>query len=242
MELHGVIQDRRHVFFVMDLMQSDLTAVLGRRSSMPSRPKLRRWMAQVALGIDALHNMGIIHRDIKPENLLISPDGKNVRITDFTNSWIAPLRYAGTPFERTEPLLWYETYAEEKTGTREYLAPEIQVGHAYGPSVDWWSLGCVIFELLTKDTLFPDTEHLTAFIRHRNAYRPASEFLLHRAHYLLDSEVDLLSGLLHIHPANRFRLEQLQRHSWFKTPEYACDSPCPLCAELTQHVPQRQYG
>lgn len=91
-----------------------------------------------------------MHRDIKPENILLVPGTSNVRITDFTNAWVAPLRNIFTPSQHTEPLCYHRTYSRHNIGTRSYLAPEMHSNHWYGPSVDWWALGCVLFDLLTK--------------------------------------------------------------------------------------------
>lgn len=96
------------------------------------------------MGLNALHNLGIIHRDIKPENLLIDSRG-NMRITDFGTSYIHP----------SAPVFLDLGYCDEIAGTCEYMAPEIAImdtqhrqdRRKYGPMVDYWALGCVAFDL-----------------------------------------------------------------------------------------------
>ena len=104
--------------------------------------------------------MGVIHRDIKPENILITPGSNyaHVRITDFTNSWISkdyqagPITSGGYGHKRKrEPVKWWRRYSRKYIGTKEYLAPEIRRRQWYGPCVDWWALGCVVFDLLVGD-------------------------------------------------------------------------------------------
>jgi serine/threonine protein kinase len=91
--------------------------------------------------------MGVIHRDIKPENILIVPNSSNalVRITDFTNAWV---------HEDHEPLKWWRNYSRRYIGTKEYLSPEIQRLDWYGIMVDWWALGCLIYDILVGDVSF----------------------------------------------------------------------------------------
>ena len=98
-----------------------------------------------ALGIDALHNMGVIHRDIKPENIFLVPGTSQayVRIGDFTNAWVHD--------DPSEPLKWWKTYSKRYIGTKEYLAPEIYRREWYSLTVDWWALGCLLYDLLVGD-------------------------------------------------------------------------------------------
>lgn len=80
-------------------------------------------------GIGYLHLNGVIHRDIKPENIIIS--GGVLKICDF--GWSAI------------------TYSERKTfcGTLDYLSPEVANGEKYDVKIDSWSVGVLLFEMLT---------------------------------------------------------------------------------------------
>lgn len=88
-----------------------------------------------ALG--TLHAAGVIYRDLKPENVLIGADGY-LKITDFGLSKV------GLDNTRKEGAT--KTYSF--CGTPEYLAPEIIEGHGHDKSVDWWSLGAILYEML----------------------------------------------------------------------------------------------
>lgn len=89
--------------------------------------------------------MGIIHRDIKSENILID-SRENIRIVDFGLSYIES---SGMPLRQGMD------YAIEFLGTPPYMAPEIlrnkdmppRRRRRYGKAVDWWALGCILFEL-----------------------------------------------------------------------------------------------
>ncbi|KAI0088378.1 kinase-like domain-containing protein [Irpex rosettiformis] len=206
MELHAVLQDPERVVFVMDLMESDMFSVLASASPPPT---VRRWIAQIALGIDALHNMGVIHRDIKPENILLVPGASQafVRITDFTNAWVHE--------DPLVPLKWWKNYSKRYIGTREYLAPEIYRREWYGLTVDWWALGCLVYDLLVGDALFPDERAINFYIGWRREGKAAQSYLAYRANFLDEDEIELMAGLLALEPHKRFRLEHLEKQSFF---------------------------
>ncbi len=86
--------------------------------------------------IRCLHQNGVIYRDLKPENVLLDSNG-NLKITDFGLSKIG--------LESND--------SNEKTysfcGTPEYLAPEIIMGVGHDKAVDWWSLGALLYEMLS---------------------------------------------------------------------------------------------
>jgi len=88
----------------------------------------RFYAGEVFLAIRHLHSLGIIYRDLKPENVLLDADG-HVKLTDFGLS------------KESET-------ADTFCGTPVYLAPEIWMRKMYGFEVDYWSLGCVLYEMV----------------------------------------------------------------------------------------------
>ena len=83
-----------------------------------------------------LKNIGIVHCDLKPENIVYTSDNKNIKIIDYGSAtYIDDTNY------------WY-------IQTRPYRAPEVVLGCPFDYSVDMWSLGCVLYELMTGETLF----------------------------------------------------------------------------------------
>ena len=91
---------------------------------------------QMAIALQYLHYKNIIHRDIKPENILIGLDG-NIRLCDFG----------------------FSCYNSGKTlcGTVDYIAPEIITNKVYDHSIDYWSLGILLYEMYHKNTPFQNT-------------------------------------------------------------------------------------
>ena len=97
-----------------------------------SENRARFYAAEIALGLHYLHSQGIVYRDLKPENLLLDADG-HIRITDFG---LSKPDVSGNELRSL-------------CGTPEYLAPEILNRTGHGRAVDWWSLGALLYEMLT---------------------------------------------------------------------------------------------
>src|SRR5437667_760184 len=102
---------------------------------------------QVASALAAAHEAGIVHRDIKPENIMLRPDGY-VKGLDFG---IAKLAEEELPaaMPRDEALLLVETNLGSILGTVRYMSPEQACGEHVDQSTDIWTLGVVLYEMLT---------------------------------------------------------------------------------------------
>ena len=96
------------------------------------------YCTQIILAIYHLHKHSIVYRDLKPENVLIDKDGY-AKLTDF-----------GLSKENIKGNFDTKTLC----GTPEYLAPEIVDRKGHGFAVDWWSVGCIVYEMLTGQPPF----------------------------------------------------------------------------------------
>lgn len=100
---------------------------------------------QLLEGLDFLHLNRVIHRDMKPQNILILENEMKIKITDF-----------GLARIHCNP----QTALTSVVVTLWYRAPELLLGCDYSTAVDLWSIGCIIYELLTLKTLFPGNSEL----------------------------------------------------------------------------------
>lgn len=129
-------QDRRP-YLVMEYVEgASLRKMLGTRLPLPQVVSI---VGQVCEALEYAHQRGVVHRDIKPENILVTPQGL-VKVTDFG---IAKMTAAVT------------VTSDRIVGTPEYISPEQAKGEAVGPASDIYSLGVVLYELLTSQVPFP---------------------------------------------------------------------------------------
>ncbi|XP_052248346.1 ribosomal protein S6 kinase beta-1-like [Dreissena polymorpha] len=91
------------------------------------------YLSEITLAIEHLHSHGIVYRDLKPENILLDLQG-HVKLTDFGLCKESVLEGSVT-----------HTFC----GTIEYMAPEILMRTGHGKAVDWWSLGALMYDMLT---------------------------------------------------------------------------------------------
>ncbi|HVS03272.1 MAG TPA: serine/threonine-protein kinase [Thermoanaerobaculia bacterium] len=132
------------LFLVQEYLSGeDLTAKLQRRQPIPLADKLR-WLGQVASGLAAAHDQGVLHRDVKPGNIRILADG-DAKIMDFG---IAKLLQEQTQLTRTGMTV----------GTVSYFSPEQVTGGAMDRRSDIFSFGLVMYELLAFAPAVPGTE------------------------------------------------------------------------------------
>ncbi|MFD7959923.1 serine/threonine-protein kinase [Streptomyces zaomyceticus] len=124
------------LFLVMELVEGDSLAGSPSDPLVLPAERVAVVAAHAAAGLAAAHRQGVVHRDIKPGNLLVDADG-TVKLADFGIA-----RFVDDPSAAL-------TTTGQIVGTGLYLAPERALGQPASPASDVYSLGCVLYQLLT---------------------------------------------------------------------------------------------
>ena len=160
--------------------------------------KTRFYIMELVLALEFLHKNNMVYRDLKPENILLDAKG-HIKLTDFGLSKIL------------------ETESDKAftiCGTPQYLAPEILQKKGYNKAVDWWSLGCVMYEMLTGKIPFAIKRGVKLNMK---IYEQGVKYPDH----LYKNAKDLIKKLLVIDPNERLGSgpdgsENIKKHPFFK--------------------------
>ncbi|XP_078044952.1 ribosomal protein S6 kinase like isoform X2 [Augochlora pura] len=190
-------QGRKTLYILTDYVGGgELFSLVEECGALPENV-VRIYVAEIALAIDFLHNVGVVHRDIKATNVLLDVEGHAVIIDFGLAKWL-------THAERTNTLC----------GTPEYMAPEILKKQYYGQEVDWWSLGVLACIMLTNQYPAGAISELLPEDRGTNYAAPGT--LPPNAETISAAAKDLLKRLLQPDPSLRLRsLFGLQRIAFF---------------------------
>ena len=141
--LHDFATEQGITFAVTELLEGETLRQRLERSALPWRKSLEIG-ASIADGLAAAHAKNIVHRDVKPENIFLTSDGR-VKILDFG------LARAESPAPQTETRPFVAGLTETGTvmGTVGYMSPEQLRGERIDGRSDLFSLGCVLYEMLT---------------------------------------------------------------------------------------------
>ena len=141
-------QELELLYFVMDLVLSEdglPYSVENASFEDLEEDTALAWFVDVCEALDYIHSQGIVHRDIKPGNLLVKTDG-HVVLTDFG---IAKVN-AGKMKEEVNPAMTMRIDGNITVlGSNHYMAPEVEMGGEVTPAADAYSLGVMMFEMLT---------------------------------------------------------------------------------------------
>ncbi|MBN3284067.1 KPCD kinase, partial [Polyodon spathula] len=193
--LYSTFQTKEHLFFVMEYLNGgDLMFHIQEKG----RFDLYRatfYGSEIVCGLQFLHAKGIIYRDLKLDNVMLDKDG-HVKIADF-----------GMCKEN----VFGENRATTFCGTPDYIAPEILLGQKYSFSVDWWSFGVLLYEMLIGQSPFhgDDEDELFESIRMDTPHYPR---------WITKETKDILEKLFEREPTRRLGIVgNIKTHPFFKT-------------------------
>jgi serine/threonine protein kinase len=148
-QIHSVDQVDDTCFLVLELVPGETLEERIARGALPVDEAVDV-CRQIAEGLEAAHEAGVIHRDLKPANVRLTPDGK-VKVLDF--GLAKPTGVDGETGSTVDSVL--ATEEGRVIGTPTYMAPEQARGKPIDRRVDVWAFGCVLFECLTARRAFP---------------------------------------------------------------------------------------
>ncbi|XP_063702959.1 mitogen-activated protein kinase ERK-A [Culicoides brevitarsis] len=140
------IDQMKDVYIVQCLMETDLYKLL--KTQRLSNDHICYFLYQILRGLKYIHSANVLHRDLKPSNLLLNTTC-DLKICDFGLARVADPEHDHTGF------------LTEYVATRWYRAPEIMLNSkGYTKSIDIWSVGCILAEMLSNRPIFPGKHYL----------------------------------------------------------------------------------
>ena len=191
-------QDKDNLYIITEFMQGGELFFHLHKEKRFKDEKAKFYIIEIILAIEYLHKNKMLYRDLKPENVLIDTNG-HIKLTDFGLSKIIQ-----KPKEKAYTIC----------GTPQYLAPEVLSDKGYDCTVDWWSLGCVLYELLIGRSPF---RILLGDSLNEDFYK--KKILI--PDYVSDEAQDLITKLLIINPLKRLGYGEdgaykIKQHPYFK--------------------------
>ncbi|XP_059241129.1 ribosomal protein S6 kinase alpha-6 isoform X2 [Mustela nigripes] len=194
-KLHYAFQTEGKLYLILDFLRGGDVFTRLSKEVLFTEEDVKFYLAELALALDHLHQLGIVYRDLKPENILLDEIG-HIKLTDF-----------GLSKESVDQ----EKKAYSFCGTVEYMAPEIVNRRGHSQSADWWSYGVLMFEMLTGTLPFQGKDRNETMNMILKAKLGMPQFLSAEAQ-------SLLRMLFKRNPANRLGsegVEEIKRHLFF---------------------------
>lgn len=196
--LHDIVEESGRIFIVLEYCTGGDLAAYIQRYGRFSEDDARHFMIQLATGLKVLRENNLIHRDLKPQNLLLSTNDRN-----------AVLKIADFGFARS---LQPQGLAETLCGSPLYMAPEIMQSRKYDAKADLWSVGTILFQLVTGNPPFSGNSQIQLM---QNILRSNE---LHFPHDIVGDLhpdcIDLCQKLLRRDPVERLSFEEFFNHKF----------------------------
>ena len=195
-------ENGEYIFIVMEYIKGgSLTDYMKSQKFNFTERRAAELIYQLAKGIKYLHKYGIIHRDLKPDNIMLTEasDKGNIKIMDFGLSKILGKKEKST----------------DGFGTLTFVSPEVLIRKPYNKEVDIWSLGVILYLMLSGDLPFDDPDDDEQKIAKSIVYKEV-EFPEEKFGKRSKAVIELIKGCLTKDPKNRLKIDEILKGEWLK--------------------------
>ena len=199
-------ENGEYIFIVMEYIKGgSLTDYMKSQKFNFTERRAAELIYQLAKGIKYLHKYGIIHRDLKPDNIMLTEasDKGNIKIMDFGLSKILGKKEKST----------------DGFGTLTFVSPEVLIRKPYNKEVDIWSLGVILYLMLSGDLPFDDPEDDEQKIAKSIVYNDV-KFPQEKFGKRSKAVIDLIKGCLTKDPKTRLKIDEILKGEWIKQQLY----------------------
>lgn len=209
--LYWTFHDRENLYFIMELAKNgELLGYIKKLGSFDIA-STRYYAAQLVETIEAMHQVGVLHRDLKPENILLDADMR-IKVADFGSAKLFKKdeKRAAAASDETSSSAPQSERARTSSfvGTAEYVSPELLTEKQVSESSDWWSFGCLLFQMLCGRPPFKGASEYQTFqkIMKRDFEYPPG---------LSSEAVSLLDSILVLDADQRIKYKDIKTHAFF---------------------------
>ena len=195
-------ENGEYIFIVMEYIKGgSLTDYMKNNHFNFTEKRCAEIIYQLAKGLKYLHKYGIIHRDLKPDNIMLTEasDKGNIKIMDFGLSKILGKKEKST----------------DGFGTLTFVSPEVLIRKPYNKEVDIWSLGVILYLILSGDLPFDDPDDNEQNIAKAIVYQEV-KFPNEKFGKRSKAVIDLIKGCLTKDPKNRIKIDEIIKSEWIK--------------------------
>ncbi|XP_065451669.1 ribosomal protein S6 kinase alpha-5 isoform X5 [Chrysemys picta bellii] len=215
-KLHEVYHDQLHTFLVMELLKGGELLERIQKKKHFSETEASYIMRKLVSAVSHMHDVGVVHRDLKPENLLFTDENDNseIKIIDFGFARLKP--------PDNQPL-------KTPCFTLHYAAPELLNHNGYDESCDLWSLGVILYTMLSGQVPFQSQDKGLTCISALEIMKKIKkgEFSFEREAWKNVSQEakDLIQGLLTVDPNKRIKMSSLRYSEWLQDGSQLSSNP-----------------
>uniref|UniRef100_A0A8D0L5J4 non-specific serine/threonine protein kinase n=1 Tax=Sphenodon punctatus TaxID=8508 RepID=A0A8D0L5J4_SPHPU len=214
--LQEVHHDQYHTYLVMELLRGGELFDRIKKKQHFSESEASQIMRSLVSAVSFMHDAGVVHRDLKPENILYADEseGAPVKVIDFGFARLRP--------QNSQPM-------QTPCFTLQYAAPELLQDGGYDESCDLWSLGVILYTMLSGQVPFQSSQEGSAGSRAAEIMRKIKEGL-----FSLEGEAwrnvseeakELVRGLLTVDPAKRLKMSNLRYSEWLQNGSALSSTP-----------------